>query len=139
LYNKTTCFEFHQLLVATLLSYGKALDKFEDALGKHKKQSDLQSVVRKADEVWTCSSLLWSIAYSRILENHLEILRQKRRLSTGTFPLTPISLTSKGTKSRKYSRPTKVGISGKRSTHYLQVAWPGAMRGDLLQVITRLA
>ena len=76
LYNKTTCFEFHQLLVATLLSYGKALDKFKDALANHKKQPDLQSVVRKADEVWTCSSLLWSIAYSRILENHLEILRQ---------------------------------------------------------------
>ena len=31
LYNKATCFEFHQLLVATLLSYGKALDKYEAA------------------------------------------------------------------------------------------------------------
>ncbi len=76
LYNKATCFEFHQLLVATLLSYGKALEAFVDALGDHKKQPNLQEVVCKADEVWTCTSLLWSIAYSRILENHLETLRQ---------------------------------------------------------------
>jgi hypothetical protein len=77
LYNKATCFEFHRLLVATLLSYGKALDEYAAALKEHKKKPDLQEVVRKADEVWTCTSLLWSIAYSRILENHLGILRLK--------------------------------------------------------------
>ena len=76
MYNKATCFEFHQLLVATLLSYGKALDKFVKALGDHKKQPNLQEVVREADKVRTCTSLLWSIAYSRILENHLELLHK---------------------------------------------------------------
>jgi hypothetical protein len=73
LYNKATCFEFHQLLVATLLSYGKTLDDLDSAL--HKKKPDLQRLVRIVDEVWTCASLLWSIAYSRALENHLETLR----------------------------------------------------------------
>jgi hypothetical protein len=32
LYSKATCFEFHQLLLATLLSYGKTVDEFMAAL-----------------------------------------------------------------------------------------------------------
>jgi hypothetical protein len=80
LYNKATCFEFHQLLVATLLSYGKALDDF--ATLRKRKQSDLQQLTARADELWTCTSLLWGIAYSRILGNHLEILRQNGWLGT---------------------------------------------------------
>jgi hypothetical protein len=80
LYNKATCFEFHQLLVATLLSYGKALDKFMKALRSHRKKPNLQAVAHETDKVRTCTSLLWSIAYSRILENHLELLRKNGRL-----------------------------------------------------------
>jgi len=76
LYNKATCFEFHQLLVATLLSYGKALDKYEADLKEHWKIPNFPDLLDKTIEIWTCASLLWSIAYSRILENHLEILRQ---------------------------------------------------------------
>jgi hypothetical protein len=76
LYNRATCFEFHQLLVATLPSYGKALDKYEAALGKHRKIPNFPNLLDKTTEIWTCASLLWSIAYSRILANHLEILRQ---------------------------------------------------------------
>jgi hypothetical protein len=80
LYNKTTCFEFHQLLVATLLSYGKVLNKFVKAM-KGKTQPDLQNLVCIADEVWACTTLLWSIVYSHILENHLDILHQNRWLT----------------------------------------------------------
>jgi hypothetical protein len=76
LYNKATCFEFHQLLVATLLSYGKALDEYETALNQHRKIPDFPNVLDKTMKIWTCASLLWSIAYSRILENHLKILGQ---------------------------------------------------------------
>src|SRR5882762_3666161 len=63
-------------------------------------------------------------------------------LSTGAFLFTVISLPSNITKmGRKYLWPVKrrkVGMRGKWSTDYLQVAWPGGMRGDHLQVITWL-
>ena len=90
LYNKATCFEFHQLLVATLISYGKALDNFAAALTDHQKQPDLQNLVHRTNEIWTCTSLLWSIAYSRILENHLEILHQNGWLAAPTNRSYPI-------------------------------------------------
>lgn len=72
LYNKDTCFEFHQLLVATLLSYGKALDAFEEARG-----NAMQVQVDRAKDVWQYAFLLWSIAYSQILQDHLKVLVSK--------------------------------------------------------------
>ena len=74
LYSKTTCFEFHQLLLATLLSYGKVLDGFVAALALHKSKPNFSDLIRWTDEVWICTSLLWSIAYSWILDNYLAIL-----------------------------------------------------------------
>jgi hypothetical protein len=69
LYNKTTCFEFHQLLVSTLLSFGKALEGYADARGKR-----FEDLVDRAEEVYTCGNILWSIGYSRILRSHLKVL-----------------------------------------------------------------
>jgi hypothetical protein len=53
LYNKTTSFEFHQLLVSTLLSFGKALEGYADARGKC-----FEDLVDRAEEVYTCGALL---------------------------------------------------------------------------------
>jgi len=69
LYNKTTCFEFHQLLVSTLLSFGKALEGYADARGKR-----FEDLVDRAEEVNICGTILWSIGYSRILHSHLKVL-----------------------------------------------------------------
>jgi hypothetical protein len=78
LYNKDTCFEFHQLLVATLLSYGKALDAFEEAKNAN---ASVQVQVLRANNLWHCASLLWYIAYSRILQDHLKVLASKQWLT----------------------------------------------------------
>jgi hypothetical protein len=80
LYSRDTCFEFHQLLVSTLLDYGKALDKSDDAHGKHLKQPNEQKLVQEmvdcANQIWERGRLLWAIAYSQILEDHLDVLRR---------------------------------------------------------------
>ena len=73
LYNKTTCFEFHQLLVSILLSFGKALDGYADAHGKKR----FEDLVDRAEEVYECGTLLWFIGYSRILRSHLKVLREE--------------------------------------------------------------
>ena len=73
LYNKTTCFEFHQLLVSILLSFGKALDGYADAHGKKR----FEDLVDRAEEVYECGTLLWFIGYSRILRSHLNVLREE--------------------------------------------------------------
>jgi len=75
LYNRTTCFEFHRLLVFTLLSFGKALDGYADAYGKC-----FEDLLKHAEEVYIWGTLLWTIGYSRILENHLNALHKKRLL-----------------------------------------------------------
>jgi hypothetical protein len=72
LYNKTTCFEFHQLFVSTLLSFGKVLEGYADARGKR-----FEDRVHCAAEVYACGTLLWFIGYSRILRNHLKLLGKK--------------------------------------------------------------
>jgi hypothetical protein len=72
LYYKTTCFEFHQLLVSTLLSFRKVLEGYADARGKH-----FEDLVHRAAEVYACGTLLWFIGYSRILRNHLKALCKK--------------------------------------------------------------
>ena len=71
LYNKTTCVEFHQLLVSTLLSFGKVLEAYADACGK-----PFEDLVHRAAEVYACSTLLWFIGYSRMLRNHLKLLHK---------------------------------------------------------------
>jgi hypothetical protein len=80
LYSRDTCFEFHQLLVSTLLDYGKALDKLDDAHGEHLKQPNEQKLVQEmvncAVQISQHGRLLWAIAYSQILEDHLDVLRR---------------------------------------------------------------
>ncbi|KIM77717.1 hypothetical protein PILCRDRAFT_11806 [Piloderma croceum F 1598] len=75
LYNKTTCFKFHQLLVSTLLSFGKALEGYVDACGKR-----FKDLVDRAEEVYGCGTLLWFIGYSWTLCNHLKVLCEEERL-----------------------------------------------------------
>jgi len=75
LYNRDTCFEFHQLLVSTLLSFGKGLDAYAKAFINYRKgPENFVDLANHAYQVYDCVSLLWIIAYSRILENHLKVL-----------------------------------------------------------------
>ena len=73
LYNRATCFEFHQLLVSTLLRFGKAFDGYAAA-------KSFEDLLKSAKEVNKCGTLLWFIGYSRILENHLKVLHTKKLL-----------------------------------------------------------
>jgi hypothetical protein len=84
LYNRDTCFEFHQLLVSTLLSFGKGLEEYEKAYHDHQSKQDPKSfavLVSCAQQVYECGILLRSIAYSRILENHLIVLHDEGLLT----------------------------------------------------------
>jgi hypothetical protein len=72
-YNAQTCFEFHQLLVATLLGYGKSLEAFATAMTTADK-SAIQNREKLARQFLQFSRLLWRIAYSRILTQHLAML-----------------------------------------------------------------
>jgi len=74
LYNRATCFEFHQLLVSTLLRFGKALDGYAAA-------KSFEDLLKSAKEVNRSGTLLWYIGYSRILENHLKVLHTKKLLN----------------------------------------------------------
>ena len=80
-YNETTCFEFHQLLVATLLAYGKGLDALYTARAK----GDAQTMVLLARRVWHCATLLWRIAHSGILHHHLGVLNKKGWLTVPSY------------------------------------------------------
>jgi len=71
LYNESTCVEFHQLLVATLLAYGKALNELYDS---RQKKAPVAGLVPLAQRIWYCASMLWRLAYSGILNHHLEVL-----------------------------------------------------------------
>ena len=80
LYTRDTCFEFHQLLISTLLSYKAGLRKLTKAHNKYWKKrgvQNLQTMVDYAKEVWKYGSLLWKIAYSQILRDHLSVLHRK--------------------------------------------------------------
>jgi hypothetical protein len=80
LYNRDTCFEFHQLLVFTLLSFGEALDGYEQAYNQYWGKRDPQSLaelVNCVKTVYERGSLLWFIAYSRILQDHLKVLQNR--------------------------------------------------------------
>jgi hypothetical protein len=80
LYNRDTCFEFHQLLVFTLLSFGEALDSYEQAYNNYWEKRDPQRLVKLENCVKTVyerGSLLWFIAYSRILQDHLKVLQNR--------------------------------------------------------------
>ena len=61
MYNLNTCVEFHRLLVATLLAYGRALSTLRD-------KKDNASFMC----VWRCGGLLREIASSLMLRQHLK-------------------------------------------------------------------
>ena len=77
LYNRDTCFEFHQLLISTLLSFGKGLDEYRKYNGCKSDPQSFVNLVNCAYQVYDCGSLLWIIAYSRILQNHLRVLHNE--------------------------------------------------------------
>ena len=79
LYNKATCFEFHRLLVSTLVDYGMALEKLADVHETYSKQRDEENLAKMetyVTDIWKHGLVLWAIAYSRILEDHLDVLRK---------------------------------------------------------------
>ena len=75
-YNSDTCIAFHQLLVITLLAYGRALDLLFVA----RRDGNVQNEVAMARRVWHCATILWRIAYSGMLRNHLAVLNKKNWL-----------------------------------------------------------
>jgi hypothetical protein len=97
LYSKDTCWEFHLFLLATLLSYGRALVLLEAVnqvidqglnkwrLEEEKMLAELKGLdpealkgkrVHYAELVRLCGVVLWRIAYSRALRHHLSALRR---------------------------------------------------------------
>ncbi|KIM81780.1 hypothetical protein PILCRDRAFT_489866 [Piloderma croceum F 1598] len=71
-YDITTCTEFHQLLVATLLTYGKVLCALPDARRMAETgKNTMDDFAEKLDKVWRCGRLLWVIASLRMFRHHL--------------------------------------------------------------------
>jgi phosphopentomutase len=83
-YNEDTCWEFHQLLLATLLSYGKALillGKINDILQPNSTRrrkgrristmANLDDLMQQREEyterAMLCGIVLWRLAYSGML------------------------------------------------------------------------
>jgi hypothetical protein len=95
-YNRDTCVEFHQLLVSSLHGYLKAQEMFKKKLGM-----DEGAQVECARKVWNFSYLLWRIAHSQILWDHLAVLNLARRLTLPTFSMA------------KSYHPSQVDASGK--------------------------
>lgn len=75
LYDETTCFEFHQLVVATLLAYGGALNVLYAT--QKEDERDLQNEVTLVRRVWHCATFLWWIAYLGTLRHHLGVLNKR--------------------------------------------------------------
>jgi len=80
-YDQTTCFAFHQLLIATILAYGKALGALSKA--SERTQRNMEELVTKCSSVQLCGNLLSKIASSRMLRQHL--VACKSFLSIPTF------------------------------------------------------
>ena len=112
-YTEETCFEFHQLLIAAIFGFGKALRSLHD----HRKLSYVERS-RYIQVVVQFGNLLWRIAFSRILGHHLTLLQSGSFLSipnrdeeescrTYAFFAPPLKAASKRP---KYSReqPTEV-------------------------------
>jgi hypothetical protein len=90
-YNERTCFEFHQLLIATLVGYGraskelekayKAMDKVRQKLGDGDVPAGKRATLAQcATDFWEFAHLLWRIAYSRMLHEHLAVLEAQTDL-----------------------------------------------------------
>jgi hypothetical protein len=91
MYNEDTCWEFHQLLLTTILAYGKALASLAEVnkaiqLDPKRRQGGAK-VLEKADlddlkqqrqkyakNVMLCGIVLWRLAHSGMLYQHLAVL-----------------------------------------------------------------
>ncbi|KIM74963.1 hypothetical protein PILCRDRAFT_14027 [Piloderma croceum F 1598] len=67
MYGPTTCIEFHRLLLATLLAFGKALFALKDT-----PRMSGTDWGQKCQHVWFCGGLLREIASSLMLRQHLQ-------------------------------------------------------------------
>ena len=91
-YNGLTCWEFHRLLLATILAYGKALDELHNideeihpdarlrrrdkyALGAAELESLQRRHAEYIQQAWVCAVVLWRISSSAALRHHLTVLR----------------------------------------------------------------
>ena len=81
LYDGNTCIDFHQLLVATLLAYGKALDELYES----RKNAAMTDLTPLAQRIRYCAGLLWRLAYSGVLRHHLEVLDTNNWLHLSTY------------------------------------------------------
>ena len=68
MYNAATCVEFHHLLLATLLAYGKGLC----ALSKARKEG-VKAMAERCQQVGYAGDLLRRIASSLMLHQHLSV------------------------------------------------------------------
>jgi hypothetical protein len=76
-YNQDTFFEFHQLLVATLLGFRESLQLFSKAMNtttNNPSVEEKEKLERLARRVLQFSRMLWRIAYSHMLTQHLAML-----------------------------------------------------------------
>jgi hypothetical protein len=87
-YDETTCIEFHRLLVATLLAYGRALF----TLSKHQEGSG--NIVEKYNRVFICASLLRQIASSPMVRQHLQACQPQLQIPQTNFAHTSGTLAS---------------------------------------------
>lgn len=92
-YSATTCYEFHQLLIASLIAYRDALRAFGMELTglnvlantKDRDEDELRKcqcrVKQCAEWLWKCYYLLWRISFSQMLPHHLALLSKGQCLS----------------------------------------------------------
>jgi len=86
IYKKDTCFEFHELLLATLVGFRmslKALSKAKkdkekkekENLATEKEKIGLDGVHKAANNAWRFAILLWRIAYTPVLRCHISTIQ----------------------------------------------------------------
>src|ERR1700677_767760 len=80
LYNEQMCFQFHQLLMAVLVGYWKAVVELRQANADSANSSNPYALVALALKVWHFAHLLWRIAYSDALRKHLGVLSAAKLL-----------------------------------------------------------
>jgi len=77
-YNKDTCADFHQLLVAVLFGYWRALVALQDA--KKRTDGNLGDIRVCAEKLWHFTHLLWQIAHSGMIQYHFLVLEAGGKL-----------------------------------------------------------
>jgi hypothetical protein len=86
-YNIDTCFEFHQILISTLIGYRKKAGHLKKCVQDKTGDRNLA-----ATHFLTYSRLLWEIAYSKMFIDHLLVLQDLGRLSLPCYDHSKIYL-----------------------------------------------